>query len=79
MTHKQFAFVRLRTDRYRDRGVEAGALGVIVDVYDEDAYEVDFVRPDGTSIAWFAVTSEEIEPVDDLVGAAAAASRNRQD
>lgn len=79
MPLKQFTFVRLRTDRYRDRGVEDGAFGVIVDVYGEDAYEIDFVGPDGTSIAWFAVKSDEVEPADDLVGAAAASARIPRD
>ena len=53
--------VRLRSDRYLAEGVAAGAIGVILDVY-EDAYEVEFSRADGTTIAWFAVAQDEVEP-----------------
>lgn len=55
------SLVRLLTDRYLDRGMCAGAIGVILDVYD-DAYEVEFSREDGTTIAWFAVSQDEVEP-----------------
>jgi hypothetical protein len=54
--------VRLLTDRYHDAGVARGSVGTIVDVYD-DAYEVEFSREDGTTIAWFAVERDEVEPV----------------
>ena len=69
------SLVRLVTDRYRDRGVAAGAIGVVLDVYD-DAYEVEFSREDGTTIAWFAVQPDEVEP---LVEAAAAPPARRAD
>lgn len=61
MTLESLSLVRLRTDRYCAEGVASGAIGVILDVYD-DAYEVEFSRPDGTSIAWFAVDRDEVEP-----------------
>jgi hypothetical protein len=54
--------VRLLTDRYEDRGVSTGAIGVILDVYADDAYEVEFSREDGTTIAWFAVQQAEVAP-----------------
>lgn len=53
--------VRLLTDRHRAKGIVAGAIGVIVEVYN-DAYEVEFSRPDGATIAWFAVDQAEVEP-----------------
>jgi uncharacterized protein DUF4926 len=56
------AVVRLLTDRYREAGVARASVGTIVDVYD-DAYEVEFSRDDGTTIAWFAVERDEVEPV----------------
>ena len=55
----QFDVVRLVSDRYRDRGVEPGALGTILEVY-EDAYEVEFSRPDGITIDWFPVKPDEV-------------------
>ncbi len=54
--------VQLLTDRYRDRGVSAGAIGTILDVYGSEAYEVEFSREDGSTIAWFAVKQDEVKP-----------------
>jgi hypothetical protein len=56
--------VRLTSDRYADRGVSTGAIGTIVLVHD-GAYEVEFSRRDGTTIAWFAVRPEELELLED--------------
>lgn len=61
MQLKNLSAVRLLTDRYRDQGVAAGATGTILDVYD-DAYEVEFSRSDGSTIAWFAVRQDEVSP-----------------
>ena len=61
--------VRLTTDRYADRGVGLGALGTIVLLH-EDAYEVEFSRSDGTTIAWFAVRAEDVELLEDAPDAA---------
>jgi hypothetical protein len=61
MTLPEFSPVRLTTDRYVSEGVGRGAIGFILDVYD-DGYEVEFSRPDGTTIAWFAVKPEDVEP-----------------
>lgn len=60
MTLPLLGTVRLTTDRYADRGVGFGAMGIIVLIHDS-AYEVEFSRPDGTTIAWFAVRPEELE------------------
>jgi hypothetical protein len=65
----EFSPVRLTTDRYVSRGVGLGAIGFILDVY-ENGYEVEFSRPDGTTIAWFAVKPEDIEPAPEVVAAA---------
>ena len=69
MTLESLSLVRLMTDRYRAEGVPAGAIGVILDVYD-DAFEVEFSRPDGTSIAWFAVPRDDVEPYHPVVAKA---------
>jgi hypothetical protein len=53
--------VRPITDRFRSEGIAAGAVGVILDVYD-DGYEVEFSCPDGTTVAWFAVDQHDVEP-----------------
>lgn len=55
-----YARVRLTTNRYSDDGVAHGAIGYIIEVYD-DAYEVEFSAPDGTTIAQIVVNRDEVE------------------
>ncbi len=57
-----YSSVQLLTDRYRDRGVSVGAIGTILDVYGAEAYEVEFSREDGSTIAWFAVKQDDVKP-----------------
>jgi hypothetical protein len=66
MALPEFSPVRLTTDRYLPRGVGRGAIGFILDVY-ENGYEVEFSRPDGTTIAWFAVRPEDVEAAPDVL------------
>ena len=54
MTLEPYALVELLTDRYQDRGVFAGQIGTILEVHADEAYEIEFSRADGTTIAWFA-------------------------
>ncbi|MCY7278088.1 MAG: DUF4926 domain-containing protein [Phormidesmis sp. CAN_BIN44] len=65
MTLEPYSLVKLLTDRYQDRGVVAGAIGTILEVYEDEAYEVEFSRDDGTTIAWFAVLQTEVKPLTD--------------
>jgi hypothetical protein len=65
----EFSPVRLTTDRYSSKGVGRGAIGFILDVYD-DGYEVEFSRLDGTTIAWFAVEPQDIEPAPEAIATA---------
>jgi hypothetical protein len=67
--------VRLLSDDYRREGVGFGAIGVVIEDYG-DAYEVEFSREDGTTIAWFAVGPDEIEPVQEDSRAPAPGSRS---
>jgi hypothetical protein len=58
----QFSAVRLTTNRYLDEGVGVGAIGFILDVYD-DGYDVEFSRPeDGSTIALLFLTQADIAP-----------------
>jgi hypothetical protein len=59
----QFSAVRILSDKHRTEGVPAGSIGRILDVYGDEGYEVEFSRPDGTTIAWFAVPQDEVELV----------------
>jgi hypothetical protein len=61
-----FSLIRLTTDRYLHEGVGAGAVGVILDVV-RDGYIVEFSRPDGTTIAWFGVGPDDIEPAPEVL------------
>lgn len=62
----EFSPVRLTTDRYLSEGVGRGAIGVILDVFD-DGYIIEFSRPDGTTIAWFSVKPEDIEAAPEMM------------
>jgi hypothetical protein len=62
MALEQYTLVQLLTNRYQNRGVYAGAIGVILEVYGDEAYEVEFSREDGTTIAWFAIQQNEVQP-----------------
>lgn len=60
MSLKPYTIVKLITNRYHARGIDFGAIGTILDVYDDEAYEIEFSRDDGTTIAWFAVLQNEV-------------------
>lgn len=60
MSLKPYTIVKLITNRYRDRGIDLGTIGTILDVYGDEAYEIEFSRDDGTTIAWFAVLQNEV-------------------
>ncbi len=62
MLLEQYSVIQLVTNRYQDRGVKTGAIGIILEVYGDEAYEVEFSREDGTTIAWFAVQQNEVKP-----------------
>jgi hypothetical protein len=62
-----FSAVRLTTNRYLNEGVGGGAIGFILDVYD-DGYDVEFSRPeDGSTIALLFLTQTDIEPAAEVV------------
>jgi hypothetical protein len=62
----EFSPVRLITDNYLSEGVGRGAIGFILDIL-EGAYIVEFSRPDGTTIAWFPLKPEDIEPAPEVL------------
>ena len=62
----QFSIVRLLSDRHRDEGASIGATGTIVEVYDDDAYEVEFSDTNGITIALLALPQDEVEPDTDV-------------
>ncbi len=65
MTDPYLAPVRILTDRYLPEGVRAGATGVVVEVWEDDAYEVEVSNPaTGETIALLTLTSSEVELVE---------------
>jgi Domain of unknown function (DUF4926) len=65
MTLEPYSLVEIVTNHYQERGVSVGAIGTILEVYDDGDYEVEFSQPDGTTIAWFAVSQNEVKPMTD--------------
>jgi hypothetical protein len=61
MTLKPHSLVQLVTDHYQARGVSVGAIVTILEVYGDGDYEVEFSHHDGTTIAWFAVSQNEVK------------------
>jgi hypothetical protein len=47
-------------DRYSGDGVDAGALGYIIEVYPDGKYEVEFSDGTGKSIAQLVLSESEI-------------------
>ena len=61
MTLQPYTVIRLLTDRYSDRCVLSGSVGIILDVCGQEAYDVEFSDQQGHTIAWFAVQQSEVE------------------
>ena len=58
---KPFQKVRLLTDKYVDEGIRKGDIGVILEDYDGENFEVEFSDIKGTTIALFAFPRKELE------------------
>jgi len=56
--------VRIVSDRFRDEGAPPGAIGFIVEKWEEGVFEVEVSRPDGATIALFSARENELELVD---------------
>ena len=62
----EFSAIRLTTDKCLHEGIGVGAIGFILDVYD-DGYDVEFSRPeDGSTIALLFLTQTELEPATEV-------------
>ena len=60
---KPYQKVRLITDKYINDGIRKGDIGVILEDYDGNHFEVEFSDKNGTTIALFAFPKEDIELV----------------
>jgi hypothetical protein len=62
---KPFQKVRLLTNKYNDDGIKKGDIGVILEDYDGENYEVEFSDSNGITIALFAFPKNELELIDE--------------
>ena len=58
---KQFQKVRLITDKYINDGIKKGDEGFILEVYDENNFEVEFSDSNGITIVLCSFKKEDIE------------------
>ena len=61
MAFNPYTRVMLRTDRFAVEGAKRGDIGWIIEVYSDDAYEVEFSDAKGISYAQILVAREDIE------------------
>ncbi|MCL4819617.1 MAG: DUF4926 domain-containing protein [Vicinamibacteria bacterium] len=48
-----------------EHGLKAGDLGAVVEVYDQEGVEVEFVRASGETTALLTLKAKDIRPVSD--------------
>lgn len=58
---RQYDRVRLVTDRYEREGARRGMIGYIIEMYGDDAVEVEFSRPDGVTVTQIVAATSELE------------------
>ncbi len=55
-----YSCVRLLTNKYASEGAYEGDRGAIIEVYNDDAYEVEFSDNDGITVAQIVAHTDEI-------------------
>lgn len=63
MIPELFNQVRLITDRFADEGVIRNAAGYVIEIYDNENYEVEFSKQDGTTYAQIVAHLKELEVI----------------
>ena len=61
---KPYQKVKLLTDKYLEEGIKKGDIGVILEDYDGENFEVEFSDEKGITIALFAFPKVELELVE---------------
>ena len=64
MAHKVFDTVVLRMD-LPEYGLRKGDLGAVVEVYEPDGLEVEFVTASGKTVALITLKTSDVHAVDD--------------
>jgi hypothetical protein len=57
----QYERVRLVTDAFEAEGAQRGMVGYIIEVYNNDAFEVEFSSPSGVTIAQVVAVASDLE------------------
>lgn len=57
---KNYSRVRLLTDKYVPNGAPRGAVGSVIETYDNGAYEVEFADEDGIDYAQIVACEAEL-------------------
>jgi hypothetical protein len=60
MSFNNYSRVKLLANQYSGEGVDAGALGYIIEVYPDGKYEVEFSDSAGKTIAQLVLSELEI-------------------
>ena len=60
---KLYQKVKLLTNRYIKEGLKKGDMGVILEIYNDNNFEVEFFDENGFTIALFAFPENELEPI----------------
>lgn len=61
MSFLNYTRVRLLSNKYNSEGVDSGDIGYIIEIYNKDAYEVEFSNHNGITVALIVVHPDEIE------------------
>lgn len=59
----QFQKVKLKTNKYCNQGLSKGAIGVVLECYDENNFEVEFSDENGFTIEIYTFPKDELEIV----------------
>jgi hypothetical protein len=60
-----YSKVKLLTDKYKSEGVSDGAIGYVIEVYQNHKYEVEFSDLNGITIAQIVLDSNEFITAED--------------
>jgi len=61
MTLENYSRIKLLTDRFSLEGLKVGDIGYIIEIYNDNAYEIEFSDSQGISIGQVVVYRNEFE------------------
>jgi hypothetical protein len=67
--YKNYSRVRLVSDRFQEENARRGDIGYIIEIRSPTDYEVEFSEADGTTRALIVAKPDELEVLDDEMGA----------